>query len=171
MPGRKSKVGNAKQEPPIAFRPGPELAPTVAEFSRSRSVGEAECYKQLAALAMLGFDVRYYDLVAAMGANQTPSKTFVRNVFLLHTTLQTAIRINSQYVQEPFRTEFLIKSVDDQLKQNGTGLALEVAQVLLQAIGRIPISWYETQQESASTFQSTPSQEDQPKLRVKQRAE
>jgi hypothetical protein len=139
MPPRKKSIQRPKQKqgPPIAFRPGAELAQLVATFAGSRGVGEHEAYKHLAALAVMGLDMRHYDLVAALAATQPGVNPFVRAVLRLSTALMAVLNVDGRYAHDPYRTRFLAATVHQELGGTG-GLPAELMRSLLAAVEPAP---------------------------------
>jgi hypothetical protein len=131
----KSRKEKPKQGPPVAFRPGPELEHLVAEFASNRGLGVNDAYKHLAALAVVGLDGGYYDLLARQAARLTGPNAFVRAVVHIHTALAAAARIDPQYAREPARMRLVIRTVLDQLPGADERVLTEVAGALLVRLG------------------------------------
>lgn len=143
MPPRKKPSRKPKQGPPVAFRPGAELAQLVTTFAGSRGVGEHEAYKHLAALAVVGLDVRHYDLVAALAATQPGVNPFVRAVLRLSTALTAVLNVDRRYAFDPLRTRFLAATVHQELGATG-GLSDDLVRSLLAAVEPIPVDGGQT---------------------------
>jgi hypothetical protein len=131
----RSRKGKSKQGPPVAFRPGPELERLVGEFASSRGIGINDAYKQLAALAVVGLDVGFYDLLAHLAARLTGQNAFVRAVAHVQAALTAAVRVDPLYAREPERMRFVIKTVLDQVPGADERALNEIARPLLVRLG------------------------------------
>jgi hypothetical protein len=131
----RSRKGKAKQEPPVAFRPGPELERLVSGFASNRGIGINDAYKQLAALAVAGLDGGYYDLLSQLAARLTGQNAFVRAVVHVHTALAAAVRVDPLYASEPERMRFVIRTVLDQIPGADERALNRIAAPLLVRLG------------------------------------
>lgn len=164
MPPRKKPKRKTKQGPPIAFRPGAELAQLVATFAEARSLGEHEAYKNLAALAVVGLDVRHYELVAALAATQPGVNPFVRAVMRLSTAMTAVLNVDHRCAWDPIRTRFMAATVNQELRASG-GLSEELLRSLLASVGPIAINEDQTSGEEPG-FQSFAADDFREKQRV-----
>ena len=92
MPKPGKSESPPKQGPPVAFRAGPDLSRLVAGYAAGWGVGVHEAFKNLAALAAVGLDIRYYDLVAASAAGSGGGNAFVRAVLRISAGLTSRRR-------------------------------------------------------------------------------
>lgn len=131
----KKGKGRQKQGPPVTFRPGPELEQLVTGLATARGLRPNEVFKNLAALAVAGLDVRYFDLMSQMAARMTGANAFVRAALHIHTALLGAVRTEGRVRPEPERSLFVIGMVRDYVSNTGGTLPTEVVQVLLVQLG------------------------------------
>ena len=124
-----------RQPSPVMFRPTPELGAMVTAFAAARAVGINEAYKNLAALAAVGLDVRHYDLLTQMAALMTGRNAFVREALHVNAALLAAGRVDPRYAFDPDRTRFLITTVTDQVRGAGQAIRPEVVESLLVRLG------------------------------------
>jgi hypothetical protein len=124
-----------KQGPPVAFRAGPDLSQLVARYAGERQVSVHEAFKNLAALATVGLDVRYYDLVAELAGRMNGLNPFVRAVLQLNDALLAAVRVDPGYAFDPPRTAFVIDTVRVRVAAAGGSLRVEVVRELLTRLG------------------------------------
>ncbi|HEY1187010.1 MAG TPA: hypothetical protein VGE74_05100 [Gemmata sp.] len=137
----KSRKEKSKQEPPVAFRPGPELEHLVSAFASQRRIGVNEAYKHLAALAVVGLDGGYYDLLAQLAARMTGQNTFVRAAVQIHTALLAAVRVDPAHGREPQRMRFVIETVLEQVPgADEQGLREAVAPLFVRLPPAVPTS-------------------------------
>jgi hypothetical protein len=115
----------------VAFRPGPILDRLVADFASIRGIGVNDAYKQLAALAVLGLDAGYYDLLARLAARLSGPNAFVQAAVHVHTALAAAARVDPAQAREPARVRFAIKTVLEQLPDVDERVLTEIAKPLL----------------------------------------
>jgi len=136
--GRPKKAQTpSKQGPPIAFRPGVDLAQLVASYARSRNVSTNEMFKQLAALAAIGLDVRYYDLLAASASLVHGPNTFAKVTLRIHAALRAASQLDPKYTREPLRTKIVVHTVSIQVAEAEGTLPAELVHALLALVGPI----------------------------------
>ena len=131
---RKSKEP-PKQGPPIAFRAGPDLSQLVAGFAQSRRVSIHETFKNLAALAAVELDLRYYDLVAELAGRLNGLNPFVRAVLQIRDALLAAAQVDPRYAVDPVRTLFVIDTIRGKVAVSGGSLSVEVEHSLLARVG------------------------------------
>lgn len=131
---RKSKEP-PKQGPPIAFRAGPDLSQLVAGFAEERRVSIHEMFKNLAALAAVGLDLRYYELMAELAGRMSGLNPFVRAVLQIRDALLAAARVEPRYEYDPARTVFVIDTVRGKIALAGGSLNTEVVRSLYARLG------------------------------------
>jgi hypothetical protein len=124
-----------KQGPPVAFRAGPDLSQLVAGYAEERQVSIHEAFKNLAALAAVGLDVRYYDLVAELAARMSGLNPFVRATLQINDALLAAVRVDPSYAFDPTRTVFVIDTVRVRVAAAGGSLRIEVVRSLFTRLG------------------------------------
>jgi hypothetical protein len=107
----KSRRRKPKQGPPITFRPGPELERLVSGFASAHGFGTREAFKRLAALAAVGMDVRYHDLVSLLAGRLSGRNSFVQAALQVHTALISAASVDRLYACDPHRAAFVIEAV------------------------------------------------------------
>jgi hypothetical protein len=124
-----------KQGPPVAFRAGPDLSQLVAGYAEERRVSIHEAFKNLAALAAVGLDVRYYDLVAELAGRMSGLNPFVRATLQINDALLAAVRVDPSYAFDPTRTVFVIDTVRVRVAAAGGNLRVEVVRSLFTRLG------------------------------------
>ncbi len=103
-----------RREPPVQFRPGVELMQLVQAIAALHALDINEAYKRLAALAVSGMDVRYYALIDEMAAAMSGSSSFTRCCSHIHTSLQTAGRLQDEIpMDENTRTAFILSTIEE----------------------------------------------------------
>jgi hypothetical protein len=106
----------------VQFRPVPALAQLVRSVAERHGLALNETYKNLAAMAVVGLDVRYFDLVAQMAAAMGGANAFVLACLQINATLNGAALAGQPYELEPDRSLFLLKLVKDFLEGSGRQL-------------------------------------------------
>lgn len=137
----KKGKGRQKQGPPVTFRPGPELEQLVTGFAAARRLRPNEVFKNLAALAVAGLDVRYFDLMSHMAGRMTGSNAFVRAALHVNAAVLGAVRSEGRVRPDPERSVFVIGTVQEYVSNSGGTLPTEVVQGLLVQLGlasRVP---------------------------------
>jgi hypothetical protein len=124
----------AKQESPIVFRPGPELKDLVTSFASRHRVSINEAFKFLSALAVVGLDVRCYDLIAHIGALLTGPNKFVRAAHYVNSALLGAAQIRGS-IQFADRIVLIVRIARDVVEQRGASLPEELVQQLCARLG------------------------------------
>jgi hypothetical protein len=128
----KKEAPKSKQGPPIAFRPGPELEQLVSRFASDRSLSVHEAFRDLAAVAVVGLDVRYFDLIAQMADGAGARNTFVRAVLRIYAELLGAERITGQFVwAEGDRARFVAQTVKNSVEARGGQVPLTVVELFV----------------------------------------
>ncbi len=123
MPQRRKKKAQPKQGPPVAFRPGSELEHLVGAFASKHQLGVHEAFKDLAALAIVGLDGRYFVFLNQMAAATGGVNAFVRACLHVHAALEGAARERGAPIQvDPERTRFILETVRDYLQSRGRQL-------------------------------------------------
>ena len=135
MPRPRKSDSPPKQGPPVAFRAGPDLSKLVAGYAAGWGVGAHEAFKDLAALAAVGLDVRHYDLVAASAAGTGGANAFVRAVLRISAGLVAAAEVDPKFARDPDRTLLLVRTVWGQLAAAGAAPPVEAARALLARVG------------------------------------
>lgn len=107
----------------------------MAAFAADRAVGINEAYKNLAALAAVGLDVRHYDLLAQMAALMPGRNAFVREALHVNAALLAAVRVDPRFAFDPDRIKFLLTTVTDQVRDAGQTIRPEVVESLLVRLG------------------------------------
>ena len=131
----KKGKGRQKQGPPVTFRPGPELEQLVTGFATARGLRPNEVFKNLAALAVAGLDVRYFDLMSHMAGRMTGSNTFVRAALHIRTALLGAVRSEGRVRPDPERSLFVTRTVQEYVSNSGGTLPAGVVQELAVQLG------------------------------------
>lgn len=145
-----------KQGPPVAFRAGPDLSQLVAGYAGERQVSIHEAFKNLAALAAVGLDVRYYDLVAELAGRMSGLNPFVRAVLQINDALLAAVRVDPRYAFDPTRTLFVIDTVRGRVAAAGGSLRVEVERALRIRLGiQIPDTAGDETTSDETAFHST----------------
>jgi hypothetical protein len=122
----------------VTFRPGAELGQIVSTFATDRGLAVTEAYRDLAALAVVGLDARYHQLLARMAVGMGGRNAFARAAVHVHTSFLGAMRVGADLLAEPARTIFLIDTVRAFVTSRGQLLPPEVTDLLLSRIGVQP---------------------------------
>ncbi|MFM8270781.1 MAG: hypothetical protein ACKODX_00380, partial [Gemmata sp.] len=91
--------------------------------------------KNLAALAAVGLDVRYYDLVAELAGRMSGLNPFVRAVLQINDALLAAVRVDPSYAFDPTRALFVIDTVRVRVVAAGGSMRVEVVRTLFARLG------------------------------------
>jgi hypothetical protein len=107
----------------VQFRPVPALAALVKAFAEDHGLALNEAYKDLAALAVVGLDGRFFALLNQMAAAMGGANAFVHACLHVHAALEGAARLRGTPIHaEPERSLFVLGTVHDFL----AGRQLEV---------------------------------------------
>jgi hypothetical protein len=122
--GRSKPTSTPKRrESPIQFRPGTELGQLVTEFSAANRLSDPEACRCLIALAVTGMDGRYYRLLRQFADGAEGGKDFVRACVHVKTMLDgAAITGGQEVLNEPRRTDLIVRIVRDALEPRGIAL-------------------------------------------------
>lgn len=120
---RPKREGGPGYEPTVQFRPPPTLAHLVRPFADRRGLALNEAYKDLAALAVVGLDVRYFDLVNQVALALGGANAFVQACLNIHSALKGAALKGQTLTLEPERSQFILKVVQDFVEDTGRQLA------------------------------------------------
>src|SRR5262245_11793630 len=104
-------------------------------MAANAGVKKNEVYKNLAALAAVGLDVRHYDLLAHVAAVTPGRNPFVQATLSLSSTLAGAARVDPRFAYDPTRVLFLIQTAREQVAAVGQTLPVDVANSLLTRLG------------------------------------
>jgi hypothetical protein len=103
----------------VQFRPIPALAQLVKPLADRQGLALNEAYKDLAALAIIGLDVRYFGLVSQMALAMGGTNSFVHGCLQLHSALRGAAIAGRPLSSEPARSRFVLEVVSDCLADKG----------------------------------------------------
>jgi hypothetical protein len=119
---RPRREGPPAYEPTVQFRPVPALSRMVKPLADSKGLALNEAYKNLAALAAVGLDVRYYDLVNQMAVAMGGVNAFVHACLKVYAALSGAAIAGRPYTVEPERSLFILDVVKEAVVGNGRQL-------------------------------------------------
>lgn len=121
---QKSAEKSPRQEPPLQFRAGPDLAPLIHGFASEHRVTANEASKALAALALAELDCRYFSLVRQLGDALGGSvNSFVRACLDVRSALRgAAVSRGRPLCSEPERSVFIASFIRDFLAARGVEL-------------------------------------------------
>src|SRR4051794_9937138 len=81
---RPKRVGPPNYEPTVQFRPVPRLSQLVRPLAEREGLGLNEAYRNLAALAAVGLDVRYYPLINQLAQATGGTSAFTQACLRVH---------------------------------------------------------------------------------------
>jgi hypothetical protein len=130
---RPKKEGPPGYEPTVQFRPIPEFAQLVQAFARDHGLALGEAYKDLAALAIIGLDCRYFPLLNQMAKVMGGTNAVVHACLHVHAALRAAARVHGcKDLSEPLRTQFILETAAEVL-------ALKEQSVQMDDLGFLPV--------------------------------
>ena len=109
------------QGPPIQFRPLPAYNKLVKQLIADKGVRLNDAYKNLAALSIVGLDVRHYDLIARLAKVCGGVHAFTHACLAVHAALNGADLAGRKFKDEKERLAFVETVVNDtEAKSKGT---------------------------------------------------
>jgi hypothetical protein len=109
----------------VQFRPIPALAQLVKPFADRHGVPLNELYKDLAALAIVGLDVRYFALLNQLAQAAGGANAFTHACLRVHAALSGAALAGQPLLSEPGRSLFVLRVVSAFLA--GKGLTVDTS--------------------------------------------
>jgi hypothetical protein len=103
----------------VQFRPVASLAQLVKPFADRQGLGLNEAFKDLASLAIVGLDVRYFDLVSQLAQAIGGTNAFSHGCLQLFSAMKGAALAGRPLSGEPERSLFILSVVSDSLANKG----------------------------------------------------